>query len=101
MLRRHLFLVVATLVCCALDSPAQPARIFGDSDKLAIEQMYSRYLQAFVKKDYTTLRESVQAPFVVLAGGEMQTLESSDAVLTFYRSQLESLESVTTITTKL
>jgi hypothetical protein len=54
--------------------------------------MYDRYFQAFIKKDYAALRECVQAPFVVLTGGKMQTLESVDAIMTFYRKQLESLE---------
>jgi hypothetical protein len=73
-------------------SPAQEARVFGESDKLAIEQMYDRYAQAFIKRDYSTLRECVQTPFVVFRGRELQTLESVDAVLTYYRNLRESLE---------
>jgi len=34
---------------------------FGESDKIAIEKMYSRYVTAFIKQDYTALRDSVQA----------------------------------------
>jgi len=45
--------------------------VFGESDKIAIEKMYDRYLQAFIKKDYAALRESFHAPFVVLDGGDM------------------------------
>ena len=66
--------------------------MFGDSDKLAIEQMYGRYLQAFIKRDYATLRECVQAPFVVFTNGDMQTLPSADAVLAYFRGQLATLD---------
>ena len=65
--------------------------MFGDSDKVAIEKMYDRYFQAFIKKDYATLRECVQAPFVILPVPGM-TADSVDAVIAFYRNQLESLE---------
>jgi hypothetical protein len=97
MFLRSLFLAIAIAVYCpvrssAQHSTAQEARVFGESDKIAIEKMYDRYFQAFIKKDYAALRECVQAPFVVLTGGQMQSLESVDAIITFYRKQLESLE---------
>jgi len=66
--------------------------VFGESDKIAIEKMYDHYLLAFIKKDYDALRESFQAPFVVLDGGDMQALTSVDAVMAFYRKQLVALE---------
>jgi hypothetical protein len=92
MFLRSLFLVIAIVGYCSVSSTAQEARVFSESDKIAIEKMYDRYFQAFIKKDYAALRECVQAPFVVLTGGKMQTLESVDAIMTFYRKQLESLE---------
>lgn len=65
---------------------------FGESDKIAIEKMYSRYVTAFIKQDYTALRDSVQAPFVVSAGGALQSLGSVDAVEDHYRKQRGALE---------
>jgi hypothetical protein len=50
-----------------------------------------RYTQAFVEKDYTTLRECVQALFV-FTSGEMLAVESVDAIVTAYRSLREALE---------
>ena len=65
MFPRSLFLVIAAVVCSSVTARAQQARVFGGSDKIAIEKMYDRYLQAFIKKDYVALRESFQAPFVM------------------------------------
>jgi|HubBroStandDraft_6_1064221.scaffolds.fasta_scaffold269627_1 hypothetical protein len=39
-------------------------RVFDEADKLAVEKMYDLCNQAFIKNDYTALRECVQAPFV-------------------------------------
>ncbi len=86
------FLVIAAAVCSSVNAPSQQARAFGESDKTAIEKMYDRYLVAFIKKDYAGLRESVQAPFVVWDGGDMQAFASVDAVMGFYRKQLVALE---------
>ncbi len=92
MFLRSLFLAIAIAGFCSVSATAQEARPFGESDKVAIEKMYDRYFQAFIKKDYAALRECVQAPFVIFTDGNMQTLESVDAIVTFYRKQLESLE---------
>jgi hypothetical protein len=92
MFPRSLFLVIAAVVCSSVSAPAQQAGVFGESDKIAIEKMYDHYLLAFIKKDYAALRESFQAPFVVLDGGDMQALTSIDAVMAFYRKQLVALE---------
>lgn len=67
-------------------------QMFGDSDKAAIEKMYSRYVAAFIKKDYAVLRECVHAPFIVWSGGEMQPLGSVDAVIENYRKQHVALD---------
>jgi hypothetical protein len=88
MFPRSLFLVIAAVVCSCVSAPAQQARVFGESDRIAIEKMYDRYLLAFIKKDYAALRESFQAPFVVLAGGDMQALTSVDGVMALYRKAL-------------
>ena len=89
---RSVFLVIAAAVCSSVSAPAQLALVFGESDKIAIEKMYDRYLLAFISKDYAALRDCVQAPFVVLAGGDIQTLSSVDDVMTFYRKQIVALE---------
>jgi len=85
------FLLIAALVWSSAVLSAQEPGGFGDSDKLAIQQMYDRYSQAYVTKDYTKLREYVQAPFVVFLV-ELRILESVDAVTTFYRGARESLD---------
>ena len=92
MFPRSLLLVIVAVVCSFVSAPEQQARVFGESDKIAIEKMYDRYLQAFIKKDYAALRESFHAPFVVLDGGEMQTFTSVDDVMAFYRKQIAALE---------
>lgn len=92
MFLRKLLVLIAIMICYAAVAPAEEARSFGGADKIAIEQLYGRYLQAFIQKDYAALRECVQAPFVVVTGGEMRTLESLDSVIAFYRVQLEALE---------
>lgn len=66
--------------------------MFNESDKIAIEKMYDRYVQAFIKRDYATLRECVHVPFLVWTGGELRTLGSVDAVIENYRKQLVALE---------
>ena len=91
MFLRHFFLAIAVLFSCTIVSPAEGAPAFDNSDKIAIDQMYARYFQAFVAQDYKTLRECVEAPFVVMRGGAMQTLESVDAVTTFYQNQRQAL----------
>ena len=48
MFPRFLFLVIAAVVCSSVSAPAQQARVFGESDKIAIEKMYDRYLLAFI-----------------------------------------------------
>jgi len=63
-----------------------------DADRAAIQKMYDRYAQAFIKQDYAALRDSVQAPFVVSAGGALQTFGSVDAVVEHYRKQRGALE---------
>ena len=63
-----------------------------DADKAAIQKMYDRYAQAFIKQDYTALRENVQAPFVIAAGGSLQSLGTVDAVVEHYRKQRGALE---------
>ena len=91
MFLRHLFFVIAALFSSTVLSPAQGAPVFDSSDRIAIDEMYERYFNAFVAQDYKTLRECVQAPFVVMRGGAMQTLESVDAVTTFYQNQRQTL----------
>jgi hypothetical protein len=56
MFPRYLLLFIVTVACCSVSSPAQEADGFGEADKLAIEKMYERYAQAFIKKDYAALR---------------------------------------------
>jgi hypothetical protein len=87
---RRFSTLIASVACWSVLSFAQEARVFGDSDKRAIEQMFDRYVQAFVTKDYATLQDCVQAPFVLFSD-ELQTLQSMDAVLAFYRNLQESL----------
>jgi hypothetical protein len=43
---------------------SQESQIFSESDILVIEQMYDRYIQAFITKDYTSIREFLQARFI-------------------------------------
>jgi hypothetical protein len=85
------FLLIAALIWSSSVLSAQEPRDFGDSDKVAIAQMYDRYSQAFVTKDYAKLREYVQAPFVLFLG-ELRIFESVDAVTAFYRGLRESLD---------
>lgn len=82
----------AAMICAAGTAPAQEAPLFSEQDKVAIEKLYDRYLQAFVTQDYAALRECIHAPFVVFARGDIRTLETADAVVAFYRSQRQTLE---------
>ena len=64
----------------------------GEADKVAIEKLYARYLQAFIVQDYVSLRECIQAPFVVFARGDMRSFDSADAAIDFIRTQRQMLE---------
>jgi hypothetical protein len=77
--------LVSSIIC------AQEPRGFGDSDKLAIEQMYDRYTEAFITRDYAKLREYIQLPFVTFQA-EVRVLGSLDEVLAFYRPIRDSLD---------
>ncbi len=90
MFPRSLFLVIAAVICSCVIAPVQQARVFGESDKSAIRNRYDHCLLASIRKDYAALRESFQAPFVVLAGGNMRVFTSIDSVMAFYRKQLRS-----------
>jgi hypothetical protein len=81
----------AFLLIGAVALSAQEPRDFGNADKLAIEQMYDRYTQAFIKKDYAKILECVEAPFFSFLG-DLSILESMDAVAASYRGQRESLD---------
>ena len=63
-----------------------------DAERAAIQKMYDRYVQAFIKQDYAVLRDSVHAPFVVSAGGALQSFGTVDAVVEHYRKQRGALE---------
>lgn len=67
MFPRSLFLVIAAVICSCVIAPVQQARVFGESDKIAIRNSYHHCLLASIRKDYAALLESFQAPFVVLA----------------------------------
>lgn len=69
----------------------QGAAPFAAADKVAIYQMYDRYAEAFIQKDYPTLRECVDAPFLVMEG-ELRSLDSFDAIESFYRTLREALD---------
>ena len=90
MLRGFSFIMIAASVSSIVVCAQEP-RGFGDSDKLAIEQMYDRYTEAFIMRDYAKLRDYVQLPFVTFQG-EVRILESMDAVLAFYRPIRDSLD---------
>jgi len=87
--------VVAVIVCLGLlcSSPSfgqQPAH-FEAHDKTEIEQLLDRYAEAFVSKDYTKLRATIQAPFVRLPGN-WDVLRTVDDVMAWYRQQREALD---------
>jgi hypothetical protein len=64
---------------------------FSDSDKLAIDQMLERYSHAFEMKDYNTLREYVESPFVTFPDAP-KIYESMDAVMNRYHDNREPLD---------
>ena len=90
MLPSYLFTLIA-IAGFSFVARAQDTRLFGDADKRAIEQLYDRYGQAFIMKDYNALRECVQAPFVLFAD-ELRTLKSVEAVLAMYQTLREALD---------
>jgi len=90
MLRGFASLLIAASISSIVLSAQEP-RGFGDSDKLAIEQMYDRYTEAFIMRDYAKLRDYVQLPFLTFQA-ELRILESMDAVLAFYGPVRESLD---------
>ena len=79
------------LRCVLLVNLVAGAQAF-DAEKAAIRKMYDRYVQAFIKQDYSVVRESVHAPFVSFGAGALQTLGSVDAVVEYYRKQRGALE---------
>ncbi len=89
----HLFLFVLITVSTWPFAvvAAQESRGFGEADKLAIEQMFDRYVEAFVQKDYVKLLAFVEAPFLVM-NGDLRSLNSTDAVLAFYRDIRQNLD---------
>ena len=88
---RFSFVLIAVSTWSLAVVAAQESRGFGETDKLAIEQMFDRYVEAFVQKDYPKLLEFVEAPFLVMQG-DLRSLNSTDAVLAFYREIRQNLD---------
>ena len=64
-IRWYILLAASVLSCPGLALGQKPAT-FGESDKVAIEQLLDRYVRAYSAKDYAALRECIQAPFIRL-----------------------------------
>ena len=86
----HIVVVLALLLCPKTLLAQQSAR-FGVSDRVAIERLFDRYNQAFSSKDYSTLREQLQAPFLRFPTG-VEVLPTLDDVMTFYRTLRDGLD---------
>lgn len=92
MLHLRSLLLISAMVCVRGIAPAADEPTIDGADKVAIEKLYDRYLQAFVTQDYALIRECIQAPFVVFSQGEMRAFESTDAVISFFRTQRQALD---------
>ena len=64
---------------------------FAASDRLAIDQLFDRYVHAFSTKDYGALKECLQAPFVGFRG-PLNVLQTLDDVINTYRNELNALD---------
>jgi hypothetical protein len=88
------------LICFHSISVAQATDGFGDSDKIEIEELLDRYVHAYSVKDYTKLRECLQAPFVRSsdalridgASAAWDVMEAMDGVMAYYRKQRDALD---------
>ena len=80
-------LLIATAVCPLLGLSAD----FGASDKLAIDQLFDRYMHAFETKDYGALNECLQAPFVAFPG-QLRVVQTLDDVANIYRNERNALD---------
>jgi NTF2-like protein (DUF6841) len=80
-----IFIVIVGLLCSGTSLAQQPTR-FAQSDKIAIEQLLDRYVQAYSGKDYAKLREQLQAPFVRFPAG-WEVLNTLDDVMNCYKLQ--------------
>jgi hypothetical protein len=91
-LSRRRLRIFTSLALIGVLSPAfavaQQKPTFTDADKAAIEQMLDRYARAFSTKDYATLRETLQAPFVNFPGGFSVT-QTLDELMKSYISLRE------------
>jgi uncharacterized membrane protein YccC len=89
---RDACIVVAIVgfLCPGTSSAQQPAR-FATADKVAIDQLLDRYVQAYSAKEYAKLREQLQAPFVRFPAG-WEVLNTLDEVMNFYRQQRDALD---------
>ena len=90
-MRAACIIVVTAGLLCPRTSLAQKTARFEASDKTAIEQLLDRYVEAYSAKDYTKLREQLQAPFVRFPAG-WEVLETLDDVMKFYREQRDALD---------
>jgi len=81
-------LALTAAVLCPAVIAAQEKPTFTDADKAAIELMLDRYARAFSTKDYATLRETLQAPFVNFPGN-FSVMETLDEVMSSYRTLRE------------
>jgi hypothetical protein len=87
---RHALVVFALLLYPNTLLAQQSVR-FGASDKAAIGELFDRYNQAASTKDYPTLREQLQAPFLRFPAG-VEVLPTLDDVMNFYRMLRESFD---------
>ena len=83
--------VVLTCLLCPSASLAQQTPRFEDRDKAAIEELLNQYAEAFVAKDFVTLQQTIQAPFIRLAGN-WDVLATIEDVIVWYRQQREALD---------
>jgi hypothetical protein len=90
-MRAACIIVVTAGLLCPRTSLAQKAARFEASDKTAIEQLLDRYVEAYSAKDYTRLREQLQAPFVRFPAG-WEVFETLDDAMKFYREQRDALD---------
>lgn len=91
---RFPILLVASLLFCPGPATGQKIASFGKSDKAAIEQLLDRYSHAYSTKDYATLRECIQVPFIRFpADTAMWDVQATmDEAMTYYKNQREALD---------
>jgi hypothetical protein len=91
---RSLILLVASLLSCAAPALGQNIASFGESNKVAIAQLFDRYSRAYSTKDYAALRECLQVPFIRLPAdtATWDVQGTMDEAMTYYKSHRGALD---------